>query len=167
MSCAFCYDACCDHGVDVDLWHAQRIREHADELEGYCGVSRDRWFAEEVEEDPLVPGGASIRTQVEHGHCVFRRRGGRGCLIHAFCVERGLDYHELKSMVDCLFPITFYDDVLCPSDDVDDDTLICLDTGPTLYRGLRHELRYYFGDGFVEVLDGLAETVDASDGPAR
>jgi hypothetical protein len=27
--------------------------------------------------------------------------------------------------------------------------------GPTLYRGLRDELRYYFGDGLVGVLDGM------------
>jgi hypothetical protein len=155
LSCSFCEDACCDHGVDVDLWHVERIRAHADDLEAFVGVSRGRWFTDEVEDDPEVPGGGSLRTRVESGHCVFLNRQARGCLLHAYCLSNGIDYHDLKSMVDCLFPITFFERTLCPSDDVDDHSLICLDSGPTLYRGLRHELEYYFGGEFVSVLDGV------------
>jgi len=70
-------------------------------------------------------------------------------------LDHGIDYHEIKSLVDCLFPITFADGTLYPADEVGDGTLICTDTGPTLYRGLRSELAYYFGDDFVSVLDGL------------
>lgn len=155
LLCSYCHDACCDHGVDVDLWHVERIRAYADQLEEHTGLSRIRWFTDEVEHDPEVPGGGSLRTRVESGHCIFLNRRGRGCLLHSFCVNQGIDYHELKSMVDCLFPITFYEGTLCPSDDVDDDSLICLDSGPTLYRGLRHEVEYYFGSGFVAVLDDV------------
>lgn len=155
LACMYCHDACCDHGVDVDLWHVTKMLEHADGLEAFCGVPRDRWFTSAVEEDPAVPGGGSRRTRVRAGHCVFLNRAGRGCLIHRYCLERGLDYHDLKSMVDCLFPISFYEETLCPAEDVTDGSLVCLDTGPTLYRGLRNEVRYYFGNEFVERLDQI------------
>ncbi len=26
MGCGFCHDACCDHGVDIDLGNAERLR---------------------------------------------------------------------------------------------------------------------------------------------
>lgn len=159
LQCDFCQDWCCQHGVDVDQVHYDAIMRHAPELEGYTGIPRTEWFTGEVEEDPDVPGGRSHRTRVNGHRCVFHRQGERGCTIHAFCLEHSLDYHALKSMVDCLFPITFYDDVLCASDEVNDGTLVCGDTGPSLYRGLRHELRYYFGEPFVAVLDTVEARV--------
>jgi hypothetical protein len=77
--------------------------------------------------------------------------------LHAFCLERGIDHHELKSLVDGLFPLTYEDDVLCPATEAATGELVCLETGPTLYRGMREELRYYFGDELVTVLDGIEE----------
>jgi hypothetical protein len=38
---------------------------------------------------------------------------------------------------------------------VDDRSLICLDTGPTLYRGVRDELGYYFGESLLVALDAV------------
>jgi hypothetical protein len=155
LDCGFCHDHCCQYGVDVDLYHFERIKRHADALEAFTGIPRERWFTKRLEVDPEVPGGGSRRTRVVGGRCVFLKRRGRGCLLHAFCLERGLDHHELKSMVDCLFPLSFYDETLCPADEVDDGSLICLDTGPTIYRGGRAELVYYFGGEFVRALDDL------------
>ena len=75
--------------------------------------------------------------------------------MHAFCLEQGLDHHELKSVVDGLFPLTFEQGVLCPALEAEEDELVCLGTGPTLYRGIRDEIRYYFGDELVTVLDSF------------
>jgi hypothetical protein len=60
-------------------------------------------------------------------------------------------------MVSCLFPVTFDNGLLLPSDDVEDDSLICLNSGPGLYQGVRSDLSYYFGEGFVSALDELEE----------
>lgn len=165
LQCGFCDDWCCRHGVDVDVLHRDAIHRHADALERYVGVPRTEWFTGEIEEDEEVPGGGATRTAVVEGRCVFLNRAGRGCRLHAFCLERGIDYHDLKSLVDCLFPITFEGDVLCPADEVVDGTLVCLDTGPSLYRGLRDEIRYYFGDALVDALDHAERGVLAE--PAR
>jgi hypothetical protein len=89
---------------------------------------------------------------------VFLKREGRGCWIHAYCLDHGIDYHELKSMVDCLFPITFADGLLCPADEAAERSLVCTGVGPSLYRGLRSELQYYFGAPFVAELDRLDAT---------
>jgi hypothetical protein len=155
LRCGFCHDQCCEHGVDVDLLHARAILRHADDLERYSGIARSRWFEREVEDDDDLPGGGAMRTRVEDGRCVFLKRNGRGCLIHAFCLERGIDYHDLKSIVDCLFPVTFEGDLLCPADEIADSELVCMNQGPTLYRGVRDEIRYYFGDACVHALDEL------------
>ena len=159
LQCNFCHDACCQHGVDVDLYHYARIQRHADGIERYTKIPRQRWFTGEYEKDPEVPGGGSHRTLVVDGSCVFLDRESRGCLLHAYCLEEGLDHRELKSMVDCLFPLTFYDDTLCVADEVDEDELVCLDTGPTIYHGGRDELEYYFGEVFIEALDALEASV--------
>jgi hypothetical protein len=144
------------------MLHYRAILEHAESLEARLRIPRDRWFTGEYEEDADVPGGGTMRTRVEHGACVFLNRSGRGCLLHAYCVEQGIDYRELKSMVDCLFPLTFYDGVLCPADEVDDESLVCLDQGPSLYRGLRDDVRYYWGDSFVEELDRIENRVQSA-----
>lgn len=159
LQCGFCHDWCCSHGVDVELPRAAAILRHADALEAFTGVARDRWFAPEVQHDAEFPGGGAMRTRVEDGKCVFLRRNGRGCTIHAYCLERGIDYHELKSLVDCLFPVTFEGDLLCPSDEVTDGELVCMDQGPTLYDGARPELEHYFGSACVAALDAIAAEV--------
>ena len=57
--------------------------------------------------------------------------------------------------MDWLFPLTFEDGVLCPAVEAHDDELVCLGTGPSLYRGIREEVRYYFGEEIVTVLDAM------------
>ena len=161
LQCSFCKDWCCQFGVDVDMLHYRAILEHAASLEARLGIPRDRWFTGEYEDDPEVPGGGTMRTRAVDGACVFLNRSGRGCLLHAYCLEQGIDHRELKSMVDCLFPLTFYDGVLCPADEVDDNSLMCLDRGPSLYRGLRDDVGYYWGESFVEELDRIETDVQS------
>lgn len=159
LQCGFCHDWCCSYGVDVELPRAEAILAHADALEAYTGIGRERWFEDEVESDADFPGGAARRTRVEDGACVFLRRNGRGCQIHAFCLERGIDYHQLKSIVDCLFPVTFAGDLLCAADEVIDGDLVCMDQGPSLFRGVEPELRHYFGDECVAALAAVEARV--------
>jgi hypothetical protein len=159
LQCGFCHDWCCQFGVDVEIKRARAILRRAGELERYVGIPRARWFEPEVEADSEMPGGAVRRTRVEDGHCVFLRRDGRGCLLHAFALERGMDYHAVKSMVDCLFPLTFGDGLLGPADEILDGELVCAGQGPTLYRGVREEVRYYFGDECIAALDEIEARV--------
>ena len=161
LECTFCHDACCVYGVDFD-WRVQRnLDAHATALEAFTGIPRSRWFSGQPLADETMPGGGSIRTAVESGACVFLNRDSRGCRIHAYALAAGVDYHDLKSIVDCLFPLTWEGEALGLSEEVADSSLICLDQGPTLYRGVREELRYYFGDGLVTELDGLERGVTA------
>jgi hypothetical protein len=155
LQCGFCHDWCCSFGVDVDLRAARAIERHADALERFTGIGRDRWFEPGTERDGLMPGGGTRRTQVEQGACVFLNRAGRGCRLHEYCLAHDVDYHDLKSIVDCLFPLTFEDDLLCPSDELIDHELVCMDRGPTAYQGIREEIRYYFGDACVAALDEM------------
>jgi hypothetical protein len=166
LECTFCHDACCVYGVDYDWRVRENLTAHADALEAFTGTPRGRWFTGDATPDDTMPGGGSDRTAVENGACVFLNRGTRGCKIHAYALSAGIDYHELKSIVDCLFPLTWDDEELGLSEEVLDSSLICLDTGPTLYRGVREELRFYFGDGLVAELDGLEEAVTAGTSPA-
>jgi hypothetical protein len=147
--------------VDVDEVHYQHILLHADRLEAHTGIPRDGWFTDEYEEDEEVPGGASRRTEADDEGCVFLNRHGRGCLLHAFATDERMDFRELKSMVDSLFPVTFADRTLFVADEVADRSLVCLGDGPTVYRGQRGDLMYYFGEEFVRVLDEIEAEVAA------
>lgn len=86
---------------------------------------------------------------------MFLNRRDRGCQLHAFALEKGLDYHDLKPVLSTLFPLTFDDGVLHVMDEVEDRSLVCLGSGPTLYRGVRAELAYYFGAALVAELDEI------------
>ena len=159
FGCTFCHDGCCDHGVDVSLAERDRILERSDELEARVGVPRGQWFTTDVSADVDFPGGASTRTAVANGSCVFRLAGARGCALHAFALERGEDYHDIKPMVSSLFPVTFGDGALLCSEELADGTLVCAGEGPTAYEMARAELRHYFGDALVDELDALAVRV--------
>lgn len=156
FGCSFCNDGCCDHGVDVSVVERDRILARADELEPRLGVSRDAWFTAGVNADADFPGGASTRTAIVNGTCVFRLARARGCALHAFALERDEDYHGIKPMVSSLFPVTFGGGALLCSEELADGTLVCAGEGPTAYEMARAELRHYFGDELVDELDALA-----------
>ena len=159
VGCSFCNDGCCDHGVDVSVTERDRILAHADALEPRIGVPREQWFDTTLAADADFPGGASTRTVVVGGGCVFRLNGARGCTLHAYALERGDDYHDIKPMVSALFPVTFGDGALRCSDELVDESLVCAGEGPTAYEMARGELRHYFGDDLVAELDVLAAPV--------
>jgi hypothetical protein len=162
LACDFCHDACCQHGVDVDEPNVKRILARADAIERVVGVPRDAWFEPGFEADAEHPGGRFTRTRTTaEGYCVFRVRGGRGCALHAHALEAGFDYHDIKPMVSALFPVTFDEGLLHPSNEIEDGTLVCGGSGPTLYRGARDELRHYFGDALVADLDALESITTA------
>ena len=168
MQCSYCFDSCCQYGVDVDAPNVARLEAVAPELEKYTGVPRERWFTGEWTDDAEMPGGRNTRTAVADGACVFRSRSARGCMIHSFALERGTDYHDLKPMVSVLFPVTWDYGLLHPSNEIEDRSLQCIDDGPTLYQGVRDEIAYYFGPELVAELDALeqAEKAEPSRGQA-
>jgi hypothetical protein len=156
LQCDFCADQCCNYGVDIDVENVARLLAQGPAFDDYVGQPRSQWFSGEPVADPEFPGGANLRTGTVDGHCVFRSAAGRGCRIHAFCLENGLDYHMLKPMVSTLFPLTFEHGVLMPSGEVLDQSLVCAGDGDSLYAGARDELSYYFGGDLVAALDALA-----------
>ena len=155
LECGFCRDACCDHGVDVDLGNVERLKALPQDFHARVGAPVSDWFSGAVVADEEFPGGAHRRTSVKDGACVFRNPAGRGCTIHAYCLERNLDYHDYKPMVSALFPVTFEQGVLTASGEAADGSLICAGQGPSLYDGARGELGYYFGAGLIAELDRL------------
>lgn len=155
MACSFCHDQCCTYGVDIDVENMARLKALGPDFAAYVGIPADAWFESEIEADPEFPGGAAGRTAVRDCACVFLNRESRGCKIHAYCLDKGVDYHLLKPLVSTLFPVTFDHGVLCVSEEVLDKSLVCVDQGPVLYDGVRGELEYYFGAQFVTEIDGL------------
>jgi len=158
MACGFCKDACCDHGVDIDLDNVERLKALPPDFHDRVGVPAEDWFTDEIIADSEFPGGLHVRTRVKNGTCVFRNAHARGCAIHAYCLETGLDYHRFKPMVSALFPVTFENGVLTASGEAADGSLICGGSGPSLYDGARGELSYYFGPDLVAELDRLKES---------
>lgn len=154
MQCTFCHDSCCQYGADVNLPERDRILAEADSLSKRVKFPREQWFSSEVSYDPEYPGGAFVRTQKVEGACVFLNREGRGCLLHAWAMEKGRDYHSIKPMVCWMFPVIWDQKVLRPSMDVTDG-LVCVDQGQTLYDSARGELEVVFGPVVIQELDNL------------
>lgn len=159
MSCGFCADACCQHGVDVSLVERDRILARRDEISTRVGRDSSEWFESVVTTDADFSGGAATRTTVVDGRCVFLSRTTRGCVLHAMSLETDTDYHLLKPMVSALFPVTFGGGALLCSEELADGSLICGGDGPSAYEMARSELAYYFGDELVCELDVLSRSV--------
>jgi Fe-S-cluster containining protein len=155
MSCNFCHDSCCAHGADVDINIANRLLGKTVELEAFTGISREEWFTGEFIDDQEIYGGKYTRTKVKDGACVFLNRNGRGCLIHNFCLVNDVDFHELKPMICYLFPVTFYEGLLRPANEIQDNSLICLGNGPTLYQAAKSDILYYFNEALTAELDKM------------
>lgn len=184
MDCGFCQDACCQYGADVELLRLKAVEPYRAELEAYLGVPREEWFRDDPADvglvtDPDYPGGKYTRTQVvplpdgrsEHNSvaCVFLdpAPGGRGCRLHRFALERGIDVHDIKPMVCLLFPVSFIDGLLCPAAEFDvAGDLICQGPGETVYRSARADILYYFGPDAVAELDELERAESRSAGGA-
>ena len=107
MACTFCNDQCCSYGVDIDEENVARLKSLGQGFRDFVGVPDAEWFTDEVVEDAEFPSGRYRRTRTRGSHCVFHTPRGRGCTIHAYCLENGLDYHLYKPMVSILFPVTF------------------------------------------------------------
>jgi Fe-S-cluster containining protein len=155
MECNFCHDQCCSYGVALDLPNKARIEAHAAGIQPLATGGQKSWFKSEVVDDPDFPGARALDTRVVGRGCAFLQPGGRGCSIHRYCIEQGMDYHDLKPIYCSLFPITVDGGYLVPSCEVDEKSLACVDHGATLYQGSRPELLYYFGEEFIAELDAL------------
>src|SRR5262249_14377719 len=145
--------------------NVKRIEAHADGIEAFTGIPRAEWLDGVTQPDPDYPGGGNQRTRAVNGGCVFLDRGqhgGRGCMLHRYALAQGIDYHEVKPLMSSLFPLSFEssDDgapgcTLRAAGEVEDDELVCMDEGPTIYRGARDELLFYFGAALVAELDAM------------
>jgi len=162
MECGFCNDQCCSYGVDIDAQNAERVLGLGEAFASTVPTAAADWFDPELFEDAEFPSGRYRRTKARDGHCVFHRKDGRGCLIHAWCLEQGLDYHLYKPMVSTLFPLTFDHGCLKPSNEAIDGSLVCTAQGPSLYRGAREELAYYFGAGLIAELDAMEGSLSSA-----
>ncbi len=156
LACSTCADQCCQYGVDIDWANMETLRTLGPGFAAYIGVPPQAWFTPEIVHDPEFPSSAHARTALRNGKCVFAEPDGRGCRIHAYCLEKGLDYHLYKPLVSILFPLTFEQGALVPANEILDGTLVCAGEGQTLYSAARPELLYYFGEAFVAEVDAVA-----------
>lgn len=181
MDCSFCHDACCQYGADIELPRVRAIEGYRAELESYLGVPRADWFREDPEDVGILPepeyaGGEYTRTAVvplpdgrsPHNTeaCVFLDPHGRGCRLHRFALERGIDVHAIKPMVCLFFPLSFKLGELIPAYEFEVDDLVCRGPGPSLYQSARDDVRYYFGPDLVAELDRLERHQAATGGRA-
>lgn len=158
MECTFCKDQCCEWGADIDMQNVARVMKYKDELEAFTGIKSERWFDEsEKGTDYEYPGHDYMRTTFdeEKDYCIFLNTQSRGCMLHSFALNKGMDYHEIKPFFCSLFPVTYMDGVLMTPEEIDEGLTACLGQGPTLYQGSRDELLHYFGPGLVAEMDEI------------
>jgi hypothetical protein len=165
MECTSCADQCCSYGVGVGYDAVERIRSIAAELAPLASGTPAEWFQDERKPDRDYPEGGYIDTRVAGRGCALLLADGRGCSIHAWSIDRGIDYHVYKPLFCSLFPLTTDEDCLVPSIEVDERSLVCVGPGNSIYRGVRHELLFYFGEELVAELDALEKETLGSERP--
>lgn len=161
MEC-HCDDDCCSYGCPVDVDEVAAISVYRNEIELRLGIPFSGWFHPEIEEQPAFPSARIQRTRVINGKCVFHDGVVRGCHLHRFAMENGIDPHLIKPMVCFLFPITWDGSHLHVSEFLDE--LPCKDKGESIFMLQRNELCLYLGEQFVrEIDDHDVRAPDAAD----
>ena len=136
MHCTYCFDSCCQYGVDVDGTDRRAPRGgRTPSSRRSRGVPR-----------PLVHRRVDRRPRSSRAAArparASRTAPASSATARAAAASstrspsrRGIDYHELKPMVSTSFPLTFDYGLLHPSNEIEDRSLQCYGDGPTLYRG--------------------------------
>jgi Fe-S-cluster containining protein len=150
LDCGYCEDECCSYGCDVDVAEKSRIMGYSAQLQAWIGVPASEWFEDELVADAEYPSGAIVRTRVRSGKCVFHSRRRRGCALHSFAVQAGMDWLLFKPMVCALFPITWRKGRLLVSEFF--AQLPCWDKGLPMFEAQKRALEFYLGRGFVSAL---------------
>ena len=123
----------------------------------------------------MAYAAASELPRIELMDVGIHRITEKECVQHVFDeMDRGHGGWVVTPNLDHVRRLTRSDDfrelyaeaTLSVADEVLDGSLVCLDTGPTIYRGLRGELEYYFGAAFVREVDA-AEALDGRRGARR
>jgi len=155
-----CADMCCWYGCQTDGAEKARILMYATQLEARLGMPASQWFEKEIVKDSDYPSGETIRTRVHRDRCVFYNHRLRGCELHRFAVEKGMDCHLLKPMICSLFPVSWEWGRLSVSSFLDE--LPCKDCGVSVFEAQKEELTFYFGTEFVSELEKLALEIQKS-----
>ncbi len=153
MECNLCHDSCCSYGCPVDTREVERILACKNELENRLNIPASDWFSAEVEQRSEFPSGKVRRTMTNNNRCVFHDNVLRGCHLHRFALEKGLDPHVLKPMVCFLFPLTWDGSYLHVSEFLDE--LPCKNTGVPILESQRNELMLYLGGNFVQEIEQM------------
>jgi len=151
MECDLCNDSCCGYGCPVDTAEVERILAYKNELETRLHIPVSDWFLAETEQRPEFPSGKVKRTRINNNQCIFHDNISRGCHLHRFALEKGMDPHLLKPMVCFLFPLTWGGSYLYVSDFLDE--LPCKNTGVPIFESQRNELMLYLGDDFIKEME--------------
>ena len=153
MECSLCNDSCCSYGCPVDTCEVERILAYKNDLENRLHIPASDWFSAEVEQRTEFPSGKVKRTRTNNNHCVFHNNISRGCHLHHFALEKGLDPHVIKPIVCFLFPLTWDDSYLYVSEFLDE--LPCKNTGLLILESQRNELMFYLGDDFMQEIEQI------------
>ncbi|MEJ0041100.1 MAG: hypothetical protein WDM81_02205 [Rhizomicrobium sp.] len=99
MACDFCGDQCCS----LRRRHRPRQRRAAERAgrrfrRPHRGAAK-RLVHRRRGRGPRIPHRPPRPHQEQGGKCVFLNPKGRGCQIHGYALEKGIDYHALKPMV--------------------------------------------------------------------
>jgi hypothetical protein len=158
-----CRDVCCSGGAIMDYIHFNKLRKT---FGSTLPVSID-WDSFHFIEDPYYPGGMGCYTLFDNNRCMFQREEGAGCIIHAHCIERGIDFREYKFFTCCFFPcevntVGLYQNVLTPGYELryPEFDLPCKKGGrTTVYEKAKEDITYYFGPILIEELETYKETI--------
>lgn len=159
LECNFCHDWCCSFGADIDIQNVEKIQQRKEEILPFVRPPEGEWFEPEYTYYEEYAGNQYTRINPLGPRCAFISKDQRGCGLHRYAISQGMDYHEIKPLACILFPLSFEEGLLFLAPELEDGSLVCSGSGDSVYRAMRDELKYYFGNDFVEELDTIAENV--------
>jgi hypothetical protein len=147
-----CDDWCCHRGEDVSKNEINQIMKYEKQLQPFLAVSLKDCFGDNfTDDDEDYPDGGYTRIKAINNKCVFLQ--DKGCLLHKIALENNVDFHEIKPMPGSLFPISFNFGLLQPSHEIVWNLDDCVDFGKTIYQSAINDIKYYFGQEFINELD--------------
>jgi hypothetical protein len=137
----------------------EQIHQQKQQILPFIRPSDADWFESDYTYYEEYAGSQYTRINPQGPRCVFISKDQRGCGLHRYALSKQMDYHEIKPLVCILFPLSVGEGILSLAPELDDNSLICSGSGLSAYQGMRSELEHYFGQEFVDELDGMEKEV--------
>jgi len=117
-----CNDSCCRYGCEVDKESYDLIFKNRELIEKRICMELEDCFEKEWSNDNEYLGNNSVDTKTKDGHCMFKLKGKKGCVLFELAFNDNISKRIIPTICR-LYPLTWGEGELMFTDDPEQDCI--------------------------------------------